>query len=330
MSSRTACVQQLGNALGGLDDAELASLVSGAEPLATGIGGTTARIRVEDSDVFVKQLPLSGPEVDRLSATGNLFELPAICHYGIGSPGFGVARELAVHQLTSHWVLRGATDSFPIMYHWRSQDRPCMVDLSEFDGPAAFDRWGVHGPAVQRRVEALRTAEASVAIFLEYIPGTLKSWLSESFAAGGQIAADAFGAAVAQIIDRASWMWSRGLLHCDLHPGNILVRDGRLLLTDFGLSMSRDFDLDPAERQFFDDHGRYDRDSGLTSLLHWVLTELGARDGAERMEMLRAAAADSGTSRLAPVRDQLGGSAVELISRHAAPAIAFTERFAHL
>ncbi len=44
------------------------------------------------------------------------------CHYGVGSPGFGVWREFVAHSVTTQWVLTRRSDCFPLLYHWRVLD----------------------------------------------------------------------------------------------------------------------------------------------------------------------------------------------------------------
>ncbi len=40
-------------------------------------------------------------------------------HYGIGSAGFGVFRELVANIKITNWVLEGAITNFPLLYHYR-------------------------------------------------------------------------------------------------------------------------------------------------------------------------------------------------------------------
>ncbi|WP_201844997.1 hypothetical protein [Myceligenerans indicum] len=77
-----------------------------------GIGGQAVLLEVEGTPVFVKQVRLTDLErrPQNLHSTANLFDLPMFCHYGVGTiggPGFGAWRELAVHTMTTDWVLAG-------------------------------------------------------------------------------------------------------------------------------------------------------------------------------------------------------------------------------
>lgn len=323
---RSARGKHLGRVLADLSDDEVAALLIDGEPLATGIGGSTARVHVEGTPVFVKQMPLTAWERADTDSTANLFDLPMACHYGIGSPGFGAGRERAVHELSSRWVHHRDTDIFPLLLHSRVLEQRCRTDASEFEGSVPQRQWGAGWPSVKRRVDALREAESSVVLFLEYLPETLETWLRAQFTADAHTSGTAFAAALDQIISGSAWMRARGLQHLDVHPQNILVHQGRLLFTDFGLSMHQSFDLDQDERTFFDLHGDYDREAGVTSLLHWTLTELGAGPRAQRLALMRSAAADGRTAALERICAPLDGAA-DLVVEHATTAAAITEMF---
>ncbi|MER7364008.1 hypothetical protein [Nonomuraea wenchangensis] len=91
-------------------DRALGELVDAAVPLGSGIGGKSALLEVAGTPVFVKRVPLTDLErqPEHVRSTANLFDLPVFCHYGVGAiggPGFGVWRELAVHTMTTNWVL---------------------------------------------------------------------------------------------------------------------------------------------------------------------------------------------------------------------------------
>jgi hypothetical protein len=99
-------------------DRELADLVASGTPAGAGIGGRSTLLEVDGTRVFVKRVPLTDTErlPDHVRSTANLFDLPAFCHYGVGavgSPGFGAWRELAVHEMTTNWVLSGRFPGFP-------------------------------------------------------------------------------------------------------------------------------------------------------------------------------------------------------------------------
>ncbi|MBD8045374.1 hypothetical protein H9638_16320 [Arthrobacter sp. Sa2BUA2] len=324
MTVRIREASALSLVLGGLDDAGVRTLVDGADQAGIGIGGTTKTARVGATPVFIKQLPLTRVEEPDPASTTSRFELPFVSHYGIGSPTHAVGRELAAHQLTSAWVRAGAVDFFPLLLGWRVIDSKCEADLSEFHGGASARRWGEHWPQVQHKLSAMKDASQSMVFFLEYVPETLGTWVRRSLAEG--TGAMIFPNIVSQLLDATAWMNAQGFQHFDVHPGNILVRDGRLLFTDFGLALHRGFDLTAEEEESMPAHNGFDRDCALMHLFHWTLYELGYTSGPERLKLLCAAAADPAAPALEPVRAALGDGA-DLIAQHAGMAADMTEMF---
>ncbi|GAA3287640.1 hypothetical protein ACFFON_06355 [Arthrobacter citreus] len=327
MTARRENARRLSAVLAGLDDAGVLTLINAAETVGMGIGGTTSTVLVDGTTVFLKQLPLTSAEEQDPTSTAGRAQLPFACHYGIGSPSHGAGRELAAHQLASDWVQTGKADFFPLLLGWRVVDRPCALDLHEFDGDGPPRQWGSHWPQVQNQVTAMEDATSSLVLFLEYVPETLGARVRRSLADG--LGEEVFVDAVHQILQATDWMRTEGFQHFDVHPGNILVREGTLLFTDFGLALHRGWKLTAVEAEAMPAHEDYDRETALMHLFHWVLYELGFTTGPQRLALLRAAAADPGTPALASVRAALGDGA-DLIACHAAAAVYSTEMFATL
>ncbi|MEV0167879.1 protein kinase family protein [Nonomuraea fuscirosea] len=273
------------------DDRELAALLErAAVPLGTGIGGTSARLDVGGTPVFVKRVPLTAPELRHPHSTANLFGLPPFCQYGIGSPGFGAWRELAAHTMTTEWVLTGRFPGFPLLYHWRAlpntEPAPLYGDLADIDRAVAF--WE-DAPGLRRRLEALAEAPASLTLFLEYVPTDLNQWLDERVRAGDADRACAF--ADRKLREVVSFMNANGLLHFDAHFGNFLTDGRRLYLTDFGQAVSDRFDLSAEEQVFYRRHLTYDRTFTLAYLVNWLAGAFHGADWPKRRELVREWAA---------------------------------------
>ncbi|MFJ2116029.1 protein kinase family protein [Streptomyces sp. NPDC087850] len=272
-SERLAAHSAVSTSLALLSDRALGELVDTAAPIASGIGGKSAGLEVAGTPVFVKRVPLTDPErrPEHVRSTANLFELPAFCHYGVGGPGFGTWRELAVHTMTTNWVLAGEYEGFPLMYHWRvlPDSTPLPEELADIERAVAY--WG--GDAqVRRRIEALRGASASVALFLEYIPQTLHQWLGARLTAGDEAVNRACAMVERELEAGTSFMNGRELLHFDAHFENILTDGRRLYFADYGLTISSRFELSRAEAEFFDRHQVYDRCYTRTHLVNWLAT----------------------------------------------------------
>ena len=280
-------------ALAAQDDRALRGLLETAEPLGTGIGGRSALLEVAGTPVFVKRVPLTDLELrpENVRSTANLFGLPMGCQYGIGAgPSFGAWRELAVHARTTTWVLDGQWSGFPLTYHWRvlPDEPPALPDeLADVESVVAF--WDGR-PEVRHRLEALREAPASLVLFLEYVPQTLHSWLTEQLRGGDEAADRAVRMVERELIGGIAFMNARGLLHFDAHFENILTDGHRLYFADYGLALSSDFDLTAAEAEFFDLHRDYDRAYALGYLVNWLLSALHGYPRAEREALIRALA----------------------------------------
>lgn len=305
-------------------DHALRELVDAATPVGTGIGGKSALLTVAGTPVFVKRVPLTDLErqPEHVRSTANLFDLPQFYHYGvglIGGAGFGAWRELAVHIMTTNWVLAAEHEGFPLMYHWRvlPDTTPLPDELADIDRVVAY--WDDR-PQVRRRIEAVRDSSASIALFLEYIPRTLHEWLEARIEAGVDATDQACAMVERELADGTAFMNSRGLLHLDAHFHNILTDGRRLYFADFGLALASGFDLAPHEAAFFDRNQSYDRGFTATYLVNWLLTALyGLRRG-DRDKRLAMARGIADGEPATGIPD--GASAI--ITRHAPVAAAMS------
>jgi len=300
-------------------DHELGELVATAKPLGTGIGGRSALLDVGGTPVFVKRVPLTDLErlPENARSTANVFGLPAFCQYGIGGPGFGVWRELAVHSMTTNWVLAGQFGGFPLMYHWRvlpDTVQPLPGELADVERVVAY--WE-GSRQVRRRIEELRGATASVALFLEYIPHTLHDWWGTRLQEKPEDLA-AYSMVEEGLEAGVSFMNARGLLHFDAHFQNILTDGRQLFFADYGLSLSTRFQLSRKEADFFDLHAGFDRSYTKSYLVNWLVTALYGYGKEEREALVRDCAA-GGRPEGIPV------AAAAILSRHAPLAAVMTD-----
>ncbi|QMU79306.1 protein kinase family protein [Streptacidiphilus sp. PB12-B1b] len=321
--ARLADYQAASGSLARCSDSELGALVDAAAPMGSGIGGTSALLQVDGVPVFVKRVPLTDLErrPENVGSTANLFGLPAFCHFGVGTiggPGFGAWRELAVHTMTTDWVLAGEHEGFPLMYHWRVLPHPGQAlprELADVEQALAY--WGA-GPGMRRRIEALRDSSASIALFLEYIPQNLHDWLGARIEAGDEAADRACAMVAGQLEAGVSFFNARGLLHLDTHFQNILTDGRRLYFADYGLSLASGFDLSDEEAGFFARHRSYDRCYTATHLVIWLVTALYGHRQDERSAFVRACAQGLRPTGI-PAR------AAALIARHAPVAAVMTD-----
>jgi hypothetical protein len=260
-------------------DRRLRELVDAATPIGSGIGGKTLLLEVDGTPVFVKQVPLTDLErrPENVHSTANLFRVPSCCQYGVGTicgPGFGAWRELAVHAMTTNWVIAGDYEGFPLTYHWRvlpDAGQPLPEELADVERVVAY--WEGR-PGVRRRIEALQQSTASLMLFLEYIPQTLQDWLGVQIETGDEVAERACVMVDNELKAGTSFMNARRLLHFDAHFQNILTDGQRLYFADYGLAISSRFKLAQDEVEFYDQHRSYDRCYTASYLVHWLVNAL--------------------------------------------------------
>lgn len=324
-AERVARHDAVSAALAALDDARVTALLDEASAPAAGIGGTTSRITVAGVPVFVKRVPLTDREQrpENVGSTANLFRLPTFYQYGIGSAGFGAWREVAVHDMTTRWVLERRAHGFPLLHHRRVLPQPpARADQDE------LERWVRHwdgDDAVRARLRAISAATAGVVLFLEHIPFTVDTWLTAQTAAGGETAAAAYEMVLEGLRSGVSFMRARGLTHFDAHFRNLLTDGRRVYFADFGLANHSEFDLDPAEAVFLRRHRDYDTGYTLTHLTQWLVSTLLRIPWTGSLDRVRAHAADL---------DRLGlpAAAARIVARHAPVALVmddFYREFVH-
>ncbi|MFJ5842885.1 protein kinase family protein [Streptomyces shenzhenensis] len=286
-AARLATYGTVATRLSLLSDRRLGEVVAAADPLGSGIGGRSAALDVDGTRVFIKRVPLTDTELrpENARSTANLFGLPMFYQYGMGSAGFGAWRELAVHVMTTNWVLSNAYEGFPLMYHWRIlPDFPPAGFADEFGGiEGAVVHWE-GSSAVRERLEAIGRSSSSLVLFLEHVPQTLADWLHDYRTAARDGSPYLW---VEEALARGTaFMSSHGLVHFDAHFANVLT-DGRLLyFADFGLALSTGFELSATEAKFLSDHLAYDRCHTVSHLLRHHLPD-GLRGGMEHDVFLR-------------------------------------------
>ncbi|MFD5779165.1 protein kinase family protein [Streptomyces sp. NPDC126933] len=323
-AARLATYGSVSTHLSLLSDRRLGEVVAAATPLGSGIGGRSAELTVGGVRVFVKRVPLTDIEMrpENARSTANLFGLPMFYQYGVGSSGFGAWRELAVHTMTTNWVLGNEYEGFPLMYHWRVlPDSHPQGFADEFGGiEGAVAHWE-GSSAVRERLEAIGRSSSSLVIFLEHVPHTLSVWLSDQRKAAPEVEVGPTYAWVEEALTRgAAFMSSRGLVHFDAHFNNVLT-DGRLIyFADFGLALSSGFELSEDEAEFLSDHLAYDGCYIANHLLRHHLPD-GVRGNVEHEPFLHNWIAGERSEGVAP-------ALAAIIDRHARAAMVL-DRFHH-
>jgi hypothetical protein len=272
-SDRIARFAAISTALELKSNQQLVQLVDKAPHRTTGIGGTTAIFEIEGMKVFAKSVRLTDLELlpENVGSTANLFQLPTHYHRNVGSAGFGAWRELAAHVMTTGWVLSRQLESVPMMYHWRvlrsatsASTSPLPRELAKMDYRVIY--WG-GSEAVRTRLAALGGATASVMIFLEYFPWNLSVWLEQQLAGSPEEIDSACKMVERDLSGDVSLMNALGLLHGDAHFANILTDGERLYFADFGLAISKRFELSVEEVSYQQVNASLDR---AYVLANWI------------------------------------------------------------
>lgn len=255
-SDRRRLYSAVGTALAFLDDERIFELTGRGD--AKGFWGTHQTIEVAGAKTFVKRIPVTDVEHENPYSTRNLYDLPLYYNYGVGSAGFGVWRELATHIKTTNWVLEGAIETFPLMYHHRVLPRVPAPDAIDETKYAEYVAHWNGSDAVGRYATDRANARHELVIFLEHIPNEMGTWLGANQHATQQVLRD--------LQETITFLRRHGIVHFDAHFGNVVTDGNRAYLTDFGLVLDDAFQLTDDDRAFLRRHNRYDYGEALMSL----------------------------------------------------------------
>jgi hypothetical protein len=203
-------------------------------------------------------MPVTNVELEHPGSTRNLFDLPTHYNYGVGSAGFGAQPELDAHLRTTRWVLEGAIEGFPILYHHRLV--PVAGQTRVLDGPALEDyiAYWDGDDRIRRFVAAREESKFAIALFVEHIPHVLQDWLP--------VNEDAVHWVIDDAIRITEFLRGQDAAHLDAHLSNVLTDGTRLYFADFGLFLDSGFDLSIEEQMFLADRRHFDIAEFITAL----------------------------------------------------------------
>jgi hypothetical protein len=319
LAARLEVHEELQSAIENRSDAELERLLSASEPLLRD-GRDSISLAGTDAPVFVKLVPLSAFELEpqNRESTSNLFRVPASYQYRHGGFGCGAWREIEAHEVANGWVLAGQCAQFPLLHGWR------VVPIAHPDRNAEWRTkpWG-DDPIVGRRSAAMAESTHSAALFLEPFPQNLLQWALDRPPDAPDPSVHVWETE-ARGLDLLAFTNAQDVLHMDAHFENILTDgNGQLYLTDWGLTLSRTFDLSSEERDLFGRHENYDRCTFITSLVHSVTSHLYPKG--EWLPTLQALL-DGTDDRLA----RLGHAARDYVTKRGPVAVAYTDFYRRL
>ena len=263
-----------------LHDSEISTILKNGIPVHSGTGGTSAKLEIDGVPIFVKLIPLNELEgkLENYRSTENLFNLPHYYQYGVNSAGFSAWRELSAHAISTDWVLAGKNKNFPLMYHWRIVPNTLEKDpLDEEELKNYVKYWNDSSP-IGERFRANYNAPSHIALFIEYIPETLNSWLTKQLVKGDNAIDKAIEMVERNLSETIAFINANGMLHFDAHFHNILTDGEHLYFSDFGLATSSQFALSKEEMQFFQNHQNFDRCYACGKLTQWIISRTFGKD----------------------------------------------------
>ncbi len=288
LKSRISTYDALSSQLSSLSDDHLKKLIDSAAPLGKSIGGTSLLLTMDNKPIFIKKIKLADFEKQpqNYGSTRNYFALPLYYQYGVGSAGFGAWRELAVHTMTTNWVLTGECINFPLMYHHRIlPSSNCVTTEEELKKIEQDVAYWEGSSAIRSRLLSNEEAVTDIVLFLEYFPSNLHSWLTKQLNKDADVIQSACSMIEDELKKTIAFMQSKDLVHMDAHFWNILTDGNRLYFTDFGLALSPKFELSDTEIEFLNQHKNYDNYSSVTYFIYIIITGLyGQNDWIEKLK----------------------------------------------
>ena len=333
LQSRRERYFKLSTHLSQLDTKTLTSLL--AQRKGRGWGDHRV-LSIGGSRVFVKKLPITEVEQANQFSTRNLHRLPPYYNYGVGSAGFGAFREIISHIKTTNWVLDGAIENFPLMYHYRIVPTRSSGSGLRRENLARYVRYWNGSKRIGQYMEARWKAKQEAYLFLEYVPHVLFSWLPKN--------PSKIASVVEQMCRVHAFLRGQGIIHFDSHHDNIVTDGKQVYLTDFGLVLDRSFDLSKAEQTLFRENRFYDCGEFLHFFIHYVHATYDRLKKSTKQELKQLYGPDLERSaqhlrrilwhNLGEICErgwiQLPASHVEIVVKYREPALIMDEFFAKM
>ena len=239
----------------------------------------TGKITIKKSEIFLKKIRITDCEKQpqNILSTKNLFSLP-IYYYGINSLGFCAWRELYCHLLANTWILTNECSNFPLLYHWR-----CLQKNAYSRENQAYDTAHWESQDVTNYVDALKNSSEELILFLEYFPQTLEETLDTELTKISPESEKTLKKTEINLNKILNFIESKGMFHLDPHFKNILTDNKDLYLSDFGLVLHRDFELEETELALLETHKNYPKIATQSFLCEKILKKICLYDEKESL-----------------------------------------------
>lgn len=246
--SRRKLYSEISTQLGFINDNKLPSLFK--DDNKNQGWGTNQIIKLGNKKVFVKRIPITDLEYKNQFSTKNLYKMPCYYNYGVGSAGFGVYRELLTHIKTTNWVLDGSIENFPLMYHYRILPVSKKTNKINMIKHNQYVNYWNSNKNISKYILDRSKANYEMILFLEYIPYTFSTWILKNV--------NKLDKVMKEMQTTISFLRKNGVIHFDMHLQNIVTDGEKTYLTDFGLVLDKQFELNKTEQLFFKNHSHYD------------------------------------------------------------------------
>jgi serine/threonine protein kinase len=213
--------------------------------------GINKIIKCSGAKVFIKAIPVSKLYAQNQFDSSNLYKVPSYYNYGFGSAGINPWRELLLHIKTTNLVLDDTCDFFPLLYHYRVVEDDNNDNIESGLDKQLLNMWN-NDTNIIKYLHDRKKSKCKIVLFLEYIPHVAWKFLGKNI--------DFVKSFFTQTKNIIEFLNKNGILHNDAHLGNFLIDSNKkVYLTDFGLSLSKDFNLDSKEIKFMKMNNKLDK-----------------------------------------------------------------------
>jgi len=248
---RKTLYYELNTKLSYLSNEEIKKIIQIKKPVEFKTWGVNKIYKYEGRKIFIKAIPVAKLYQDNQFNTKNLYKVPAYYHYGFGSAGINPWRELLLYIKTTNFVLNNKCDFFALLYHYRIIDDSNNEYIESGLTERLLTKYDNNENIIKYLQDRIKS-QIKIVLFLEYIPNVAWKYLQDNYNF-----TKTFYLESVKIINFLS---KNNISHNDGHLGNYIIDNKKnIYITDFGLSLDKDFDLDKDEKIFIENNKKLDK-----------------------------------------------------------------------